>query len=457
MKNPSIATRVIAFLAAAQLPALLVTWFISMATSMAGFFGYHLSFDDLAASRVNALVIKSLSKTGEGRLIVDPTAELRAEMRRAPELKFAAFEPRDNTPLPGSSVELGEALKGVLAVDPIYMTFKGIESRVQRSAGFLELDETPFGPVRIGVSGVKFHWVDIAYSLKVDISLGFFYSSGAILLTLLVAWKAVRRGLAPLNAVVSRARQIDMDTLKTRLPVDNVPSEIAPLIEAINEALSRLDASAARMRRYTANAAHELRTPLAIMRARLENQPEPSSKPELLLEVDHLQAIIDQLLVSARLAERQEQLDHKLDLVATIHGIVGDYFPLVVECSRKIEFERPCEPVVVKGNKRAIERVVANLIDNALRVEPKNGTIVVRVCPNATVEVIDHGVGIAPGDREKIFEPFWSGKGSQTGAGLGLAIAKDVMESLGGHIAVEDTLGGGATFKLSFSAADETV
>lgn len=131
--------------------------------------------------------------------------------------------------------------------------------------------------------------------------------------------------------------------------------------------------------------------------------------------------------------------------------MVTDYTPLVIECERRIEFETAATSVFVRGNRRAIESVVANLIDNALRAEPVGRTVIVRVRDDDVVEVIDHGEGVAESDRELIFEPFW--RKSETGTGLGLAIAKELIEKLQGRIWVEDTLGGGATFKLWFPAA----
>ncbi|MBM3641994.1 MAG: sensor histidine kinase, partial [Alphaproteobacteria bacterium] len=100
----------------------------------------------------------------------------------------------------------------------------------------------------------------------------------------------------------------------------------------------------------------------------------------------------------------------------------------------------------------AIECVVGNLIDNALRMEPVGGTVIVRIADDAMVEVVDHGEGVDPVDREMIFEPFWRKNEATPGTGLGLAISKELMDRQGGRIWVEETPGGGATFKLWFRA-----
>ena len=106
--------------------------------------------------------------------------------------------------------------------------------------------------------------------------------------------------------------------------------------------------------------------------------------------------------------------------------------------------------MLVKGNRPALESVIANVIDNALRAEPEGGAVHVHVAENATLEVIDHGCGVEEADRELVFEAFWRKNETTPGTGLGLAVAKEIVDAHGGHIWVEDTPGGGATFKLEF-------
>ncbi|MBM3654148.1 MAG: ATP-binding protein, partial [Alphaproteobacteria bacterium] len=132
-----------------------------------------------------------------------------------------------------------------------------------------------------------------------------------------------------------------------------------------------------------------------------------------------------------------------------VRAMVDDAALLAIRNSREIEYLGPSSAVLVQGNKSAIEAIVANLIDNALNAEPEHGAVMVRVDRNATIEVIDHGPGIAVEDRQAIFEPFWRKREDASGAGLGLAIAKELVTKLKGKIWVDDTPGGGATFKMS--------
>lgn len=222
-----------------------------------------------------------------------------------------------------------------------------------------------------------------------------------------------------------------------------------PLVGAINQALDRLDVGTRRQRLFTANAAHELRTPVAVLAARLDAPREPNFENQLKRDVQRISHVIQQLLAEARAEEQSLPLDEIVDVAASVRAMVDDAALLAIRNNREIEYLGPSSAVLVQGNKSAIEAIVANLIDNALHAEPDHGAVVVRVDENATIEVIDHGPGVAVEDRQSIFEPFWRKREGASGAGLGLAIAKELVTKLKGKIWVEDTPGGGATFKMS--------
>jgi signal transduction histidine kinase len=190
-----------------------------------------------------------------------------------------------------------------------------------------------------------------------------------------------------------------------------------------------------------------LRTPLAVLRARLQNPAEPTFMADMERDTSQLQAAVEQMLIAARLGENQVSLDEEVDLVETIWTVVANRTPLAIKARRHIEFEE-CGAEKVRGNRQAITSVVGNLIDNAIRAEPERGTIFVSV-HGGTIAVIDHGEGVAEGERELVFEPFWRKSEKTPGTGLGLAIAKELMDKHGGRIWIEETPGGGATFKIS--------
>jgi signal transduction histidine kinase len=313
---------------------------------------------------------------------------------------------------------------------------------------------TPFGRFSIVVYGASFHWDDLLYLL-------YYFPTLLNLATYLLlfvalsfgAWIVVRKSLEPLRRSAATVSQISLDSLDERLPADDAPSEIAPFIEAVNAAFRRVKEGVARQRRFIANSAHELRTPIAILRARLDALDDTPVKRDLKRDAQRVQTILEQLLVLAQLEERGRVAEPpEADIGEIVLAATADFAPLALGAGRRIIFEPSPTRVAARAYPWAVECVVTNLLDNALRAEPAGGAVVVRVTPDGGVDVADHGEGVAAQCREQIFEPFWRKNDATPGTGLGLAIARELMEKQGGRIWVEETPGGGATFKLRFSA-----
>jgi two-component system, OmpR family, sensor kinase len=458
LRGPSLARRVVFYLVLAQLFAFLVGALVTAGLNLGqvAYFGW--SLDELAFDRTSALVAASLERGGDSELHINPTEALRRETLRAPGLSFAVFT-LDRKPVQGSSSELTEALlkAGLIAISSIHSHFILPGDEQMTPLGHLELVQTPFGRLQIATYLQKFRWDDIVFGFIADeFKWNIAYLLSVIIISTGTAWFAVTRGLEPLRSASRQMEKLDFDSLDRGVIAAEAPSEIVPFFDAINALLARLGASAKRMRRYTANAAHELRTPLAILRARLQNPMEPGFKRDLERDAIHLQTIVEQILIEARLGERQVPTDEDVDLNETAWAVVAARTPLAIKCGRSFEFEGAEMRAHVKGNRRAIESVLANVIDNALRAEPEGGTILVRVAEGPVVEVIDHGDGVAGAERELIFDPFWRKSEASSGAGLGLAISRELMDTLGGRIWVEGTPGGGATFKLSLPQIDKS-
>lgn len=410
---------------------------------------FKTSWDELAIARVSKLVAGSMVRDGNGGVRIEPTAELRAETQRVPGMKFAAFDAKDKAPLPGSSLELTVALKNIVGVSPSHTHILLPGDPGVTPLGFMEPKATPFGLVHIAVYRQKFRWDDLFHSIEADFEWLAVYLVAAIIGSAATAWFAVRRGLAPLHKLVGDVARIDMDTLDRRLAPAGVPAEIEPLVGAMNDALDRLAVGAARQRRFAANAAHELRTPVAILIARLDAPEEVGFRADLKRDARRIQNIVEQLLAASRLSERRFEFDEDVDLVALGRVAAADAALVAVRNNRQISFEAPDGPIVARANRTALKSVIVNLIDNAVRAEPEGGAVVVRIGADRIVEVIDHGEGVAACDREMIFEPFWRKTDVKPGAGLGLAIAKELMDMHDGRIWVEETPGGGATFRIS--------
>ncbi|TDX67203.1 signal transduction histidine kinase [Methylosinus sp. sav-2] len=449
---PSLTRRLIVDLSYMQLIAIVVAWLGTTALGGLGIVGANDYWLDEFYSYyyIRDLVLQSIVRDADGTLHIEPNETLRDEMRRTPTLRYAALESMRGPALRGSSEDISAALIGITSVETRGLDFFFISDAGRRTAASAWRWKAPTGPLFIASGGMTFNWKDVVYAFRNELVSQSLYLAVVFSVSAAVAWLAVRRSLAPLRRAAEAAERIDLESLGQGLCVDDAPSEIRPLVDAVNRTLKRLDASVARMRRYTANAAHQLRTPVAILRARLENPEERGFRVDLQRDTRRIQLIVEQMLVAARLTEGQASPDRDLDLSAVARGIVADYSPLIFKARRRIAFEAPTAPVALRSNRVAIECALANLIDNALRAEPEGGTVLVRVGADRTIRVIDHGEGIDEKHRELIFEPFWRRSDEAPGNGLGLAIVQELIEMLGGRIGVATTPGGGATFVMSF-------
>jgi two-component system OmpR family sensor kinase len=446
----SLLLRVLVYLIGAELLAVGLGWILAVLLGLAGINEFATSLDELAYPRTRDFVISSLARDESGEALLAPNESLLAELRRHPDLQFAVIEPQSWRMLRGSSSALASALASVRLVNPITLSFSLDGRGHARPTGYLQEVATPYGQLVVAIHGFRFHWSDIYYDLVFDFGWLIAYLAPFALLSLGAAALAVSQGLKPLRKVSDEARRIHLNTLNQRLPQSEVPLEVEPLVRAMNDALAQLDADAALLRRFVANAAHELRTPVAILTARLDAPRDEGFVPALQRDAQRIRNIVEQLLATSRLGGPGAAPSQAVDMVEIARRVAADATLLAIQSGRNIAFEAPPTPVMVKANLLALESVVSNLVDNALRAEPAGGTVMVKVETDGSLAIADHGDGVGEGDREAIFEPFWRKRDSAHGSGLGLAISKEVMEALGGRIWVENTPGGGATFKLSF-------
>jgi signal transduction histidine kinase len=408
--------------------------------------------NDYAVPSVRDTVVKSITRGPDGAARIEPTEALRARLERNPGLRYAVLNQDSCAPLPGSSPDPVAATVCEAHVKTLAFWFNLRDDDKHKAQGVVSTEATPTGPLIVSLRGYHLQWSDLPKIFADEIDDIAMHFGPVFAIAAVIAWFAVRRGLKPLGASAAKLSRIDMESLNQRLPEDNLFIEIKPFVHAVNEALTRLDAGVALQRRFIANAAHQLCTPIAILRARLDDPDDESLRRDQRRDLRRLQVIVEQLLVSARTSERGGEQKELLDLAVLARLRIADYAPLARESGRRIDFEGPSSGVALRGYRQALESMIDNLVDNALRAEPAGGAVVVRVAQGAILEVIDHGEGVAQEDRKMIFEPFWRKSEATPGAGLGLAIVKEFMELHGGQIFVEETPGGGATFKVKLPA-----
>jgi signal transduction histidine kinase len=271
----------------------------------------------------------------------------------------------------------------------------------------------------------------------------------AVCVLALAAW-TIRTSLRPVLAVSERATAIAPGATDVRLPPEGLPSELLPLVAAVNHALDRLEGGFTAQRQFTADAAHELRTPLAILTAALDNLEGAPEVERLRLDAARMNRIVGQLLRVARLDAQPLAGREPVDLNLVAAGVVEHMAPWAAAARRRLGLEPADAPVRVLGDADALSDALRNLIENAVAHAPVDTEIVVGVGADGSVSVADAGPGVPVEDRERVFARFWRGRSRSTpGAGLGLAIVSEVARAHGGQVTVGDADGGGALFRIS--------
>jgi signal transduction histidine kinase len=273
-----------------------------------------------------------------------------------------------------------------------------------------------------------------------------------ILLVLLIADIAIfRRALRPLRQASEIASDIGPTRTDLRLPTDEIPREVRPLVSAINLALDRLEEGFRIQRDFTADAAHELRTPLSILRTRLDILGDEQIAQALRRDVDGMAHIISQLLDIAELDAFVVDPLEKADLRSVTAEVAEFVAPLALAQGKDVALLGTTDPVWVKGNPEMLSRAIRNLAENAINHTAPGTTVEFIVDQNGTVSVLDHGPGVAEDERNLIFQRFWRRDRSKAGStGLGLSIVRRIAELHSATITLENRHPTGAGFSVRF-------
>lgn len=201
---------------------------------------------------------------------------------------------------------------------------------------------------------------------------------------------------------------------------------------------------------FAADAAHDLRTPLAILRAHIDSFESNDTTTQLRQEVDHITRIVEQVLAKSRIEAIEVKPADTADLSAIAREMAVYVAPLVIREGRSIEVVGAERPVPVNGNSFAIEQALRNLLENAIKYSSRGTTITIEVTGEPSLKVIDRGRGVPEAERDLIFERFRRADRRGAGSGIGLSIVRRVAEAHGGRVSVADAPEGGAVFTLHF-------
>ena len=276
-------------------------------------------------------------------------------------------------------------------------------------------------------------------------------------------WALARRALAPVERMAEAARRISAERLAERLEESGTDDELDRLSRVLNAMLERLDLSFRQVRQFSADASHELQTPLTILQGELEVALRTPRSPQAyresiasaLQEIEHMATLVEGLLLLARADAGMLRLDLKPIDAAQLLADVYDRMRIVAQ-RRSIALDlEALEPHLIFGDGERLRRVLLNLVDNAVKYTPAGGRVALsvqrenlRVC----MSVRDTGIGLSEAEKEHVFQRFYRAGSARDhgarGSGLGLCIASSIVEAHGGTLEVTSRVGEGSTFRV---------
>jgi signal transduction histidine kinase len=294
-----------------------------------------------------------------------------------------------------------------------------------------------------------------------------------LIASILIGYFLAGRTLSPLDTIINEIEAItDGRSLHRRVISVRSTEELARLSTTLNNMLVRLERSFMSLRRFTADASHELKTPLTVLRSGIERAiTHPSAPPsvlevleETLVEVNRMTELVDSLLMLARADEGRAPLHlEKGDIRGLLSEVAETASILGEQASVNVSVDVPSTPVVVAVDRSRVRQLFMNLLTNAIKYTGKGGNVWIRCRPadgHLVFTVQDTGIGIASSELPHIFDRFWradvarSRTGERPGVGLGLAICKWIAEAHGGSISVESQRGKGTTFTVTLPSGE---
>lgn len=408
--------------------------------------------------RVIDVVQRALARNVDGDLTLRSTPDLTQLRAETPDLWFLVRDRQGHSLTEGSVPAEFAAIGGSLdQISQARLGWQMFEDDPRKPAARLKRVDTDAGNVQIitatqgRLTGAKALFMTSLAFLGIALPGLLVMATATFIATPMI----VRRAFRGLDTTADQARRIDIHQRGARLSVERIPLEVVPLVTAVNDALARLDQGYARHKRFVADAAHELRTPIAILNTRLESLPSGPDKTRLMEDAARLATLAEQLLDIQRL-DRCGHPFTRVDLVAIAQSAAADLAPLAIAAGYELELDAPATPIETIGDAAALERALTNLVQNAIQHGPRRGTIGIRVSKPACIEVTDEGAGIPADQREQIFEPFYRLSPLERGAGLGLNMVREIVLLHGGQVSVSDGADGGTCFRMTLRPSPQS-
>ena len=405
---------------------------------------------DRSLRKAASQLADSVQRDSTGALQIPGSALGGLQILEIPSLRYAVADPMTNAIAVGSTAGLIRDIAKLPLMSAPSGGFDFWDASGASERGYVMAAHSTEGQLRIVVASPNLSFADTLAWMQDEVVSELLPVLAPLFLgALLVAPFTIRRSLLPLDRLSVQAATIEPARTDVRLLEQDVPSEILPLVRKINEALARIDEGFDQQRRFTSNAAHELRTPLAILRARIDGLEDGPTKSGLIGDVERMSRLVNQLLLAGRLELQAPMPNVMIDLVEVARETIERMSPLQAAGEHRFKLLHPERPVRIWGDAESLGDALRNLVENALAHSPAGAPVEIEVTQGGALEVRDRGPGVPPADRRRIFERFWRGPNpGGDGAGLGLSIVQAIAERHRGTITVEDNPGGGALFRL---------
>ncbi|MEO9338747.1 HAMP domain-containing sensor histidine kinase [Mesorhizobium sp. SB112] len=388
-------------------------------------------------------IADSIGLGPDGRARLEPTAKLTEMMEDAPDLWFVADLGN------GGVLSYGATPQGIASNTPFLKTFRSVELHGYLddplSVARMERFETRSGEATILTGGAlmsQYGLTVLLGNLAVGVPALILVAISLIGVPFVTRW-----ALRSFSDLKERLDRMDLDTRGALVEERGLPNEVLRLVRDINRALRRLDSGFESTERFFVNAAHELRTPIAILQVRIDTLTPSEDKMHLQSGIKRLTAIANQLLDTEKYRQKPQQ-DLPVDLNHVVSKVVADLAPFAIAEGYDISFDSSAEHVFVRGDAEALERAFINLVRNAIQYGGGRGQISIGIETDGSVTVADHGCGIADDKHTRIFEPFYRVSPHGSGAGLGLSMVNEIVTRHGGYVELSSAPGKGSTFAV---------